>query len=171
MTQQSVSHDLEIRLPLKRFLLIDHCPAEWRSLDLYLFRDDDLVFYVGQSELAFARVWDHLRNGFRGRSWVGRFIWCNWPRSLNYQIELLSARAARFAALSGDRHAAEAALIQHWSPCFNEALNRQPTPLPQGYVTPNAPLRCSRSLRQLTREAERAVKAEERQRWLSAPES
>jgi hypothetical protein len=171
MTHLSVSDDLEIALPVKRFLLIEQCPAEWRALDLYLFRDGDVVFYVGQSDLAFARVWEHLRQGFRGRSLMGRFIWCNWPRSLNYHIELLSSRARRFAPLSHNRNAAEAELIQHWSPCFNEALNRQPTLLPKHYTAPNAPLRCSRNLRQLMREAEHAVKMDERQRWLIAPES
>ncbi len=171
MTHLSVSDDLGVTLPIKRFMLIEHCPPEWRALDLYLFRDDDVVFYVGQAGLAFARVWDHLRNGFRGRSLIGRFIWCNWPKSLNYHIELMSSRARRFAVLSHNRNAAEADLIQHWSPCFNEALNRQPTPLPNRYAPANAQLRCSRSLRQLRREAERAVKAEERQRWLTTPES
>lgn len=170
MTPLAMSADLEIQLPVKRFLLIEHCPAEWRTLDLYLFRDDDIVFYVGQSGLAFARVWEHLRNGFRGRSPVGRFIWCNWPKSLNYQIELLSSHARHFAALNYNLNAAEAQLIEHWSPCFNEALNRQPTPLPNHYAAPNAQLHCSRSLRQLRREAERAVKMEERQHWLTALE-
>lgn len=171
MTPLSVSDELEIRLPVKQFLLIEQCPAEWRLLDLYLFRDNDIVFYVGQSGLAFTRVWEHLRNGFRGRSIVGRFIWCNWPMSMNYQIELMSSRAHRFAALHFNLNAAEADLIQQWSPCFNGALNGHPTPLPKQYVAPNARLRCSRSLRQLTREAERAVKMEERRRWLTVPES
>ena len=166
MTPLSVSDDLEIRLPVKRFLLLEQSPAEWRVLDLYLFRDEDVVFYIGQSDLAFARVWGHLRHGFRGRSLIGRFIWCNWPTSLNYHIELMSSRARRFATVGNNRNAAEADLIHHWSPCFNEALNHQPTPLSKRYAALNAPLRCSRSLRQLTREAERAVKAEARRRWL-----
>ena len=170
MTHLPISPELDISLPVKRFLLLEQCPVEWRSLDLYLFRDEDVVFYVGQSGLAFGRVWEHLRQGFRGRSLVGRFIWCNWPRSLNYQIELLSSRAPRFAVLNYDLNAAEADLIQHWSPCFNEALNRQPKPLPTRYAAPNAPWRCSRNLRQLMREAERAVKADERQRWLTTSE-
>jgi hypothetical protein len=158
-------------LLVKRFMLIEHCPLEWRALDLYLFRDEDIVFYVGQSESAFARVWEHLRNGFKGRSVIGRFILSNWPRSLNYQIELMSSQSSQFATLNHDLDAAEAELIQRWSPCFNQALNHQPTPLPSRYAPPNAPLRCSRSLTTLTREAERAVKAEERRHWLIAPES
>jgi hypothetical protein len=76
--------DLHIVLPLKRFLLIEQCPATWQTLDLYLFRDDAVAFYVGQSHVAFDRVWEHLRNGFKGRSVVGRFIWSNWPKSLSF---------------------------------------------------------------------------------------
>jgi hypothetical protein len=156
----------QITLPLKRFMLIEQCPPQWHALDLYLFRDADVVFYVGQSSLAFERVWEHLRHGFRGRSLVGRFILCNWPTSLSYAIELISSQTERFATVGHERNAAEGYLIQHLAPCFNEALNKQPRPLPQHYALPNAKLRCSRSLNQLIREADRAVQADERRRWL-----
>ena len=68
-----------IAIPLKRFLLIEQCPADWKGLDLYLFRDETTAFYAGQSQLAFARVWEHLLGGFKGHSIVGRFVWANWP--------------------------------------------------------------------------------------------
>ena len=167
MTHPPMSQDPEISLPLKRFLLVEECPIEWRRLDLYLFRDGEVVFYVGQSSTAFARVWDHLKGGFRGRSIVGRFIWCNWPKSMNFQIELMSSASSRFAALDHDLNAAEVALIQQWSPCFNVVLNHEPTPLPDSYAPPTAPWHCARHLGKLIREAERAVKAEERQSWLA----
>ena len=68
---------------LKEFLLTEQrCPPEWRPFDLYLFRDDEVVFYVGQSYVAFDRVWRHILDGYKGRSVVGRFIHCNWPASL-----------------------------------------------------------------------------------------
>ena len=167
MSESSGTHTTHVLIPVKRFLTLEHCPHEWRGLDLYLLRDEDTIFYVGQSSLAFARVWQHLRNGFRGRSIVGRFIWSNWPKSLNFQIELLSSRAAQFAMVAHNLNAAEGTLIRQWSPCFNEALNHQPTLLPHGYFPPNAKLRCSRNLNHLIREAQRAVRAEERQRWLT----
>jgi hypothetical protein len=56
-------------------------------------------------------------------------------------------------------------LIEHCAPCFNEALNRRPTPLPDRYAPPSAPLRCSRSPHKLIHEAERAVQADERARY------
>ena len=158
--------DLHITLPLKHFLLIEQCPAAWQMLDLYLFRDDAVAFYVGQSYVAFDRVWEHLRNGFKGRSVVGRFVWSNWPKSLNFTIELLTAQAPRFADVGHDLNGAERQLIQQLSPCFNAALNHTPTPLPPVYFPPSAPIRCSRSLNKLIHEAERAVVAGERRRLL-----
>ena len=155
-----------ISTSLKRFLLIEECPADWKTFDLYLFRDEDVVFYVGQSQLAFARVWKHLLGGFHGHSIMGRFVWCNWPRSMRFTIELMSSKSEQFATVGNDLNAAERSLIQQWLPCFNVSLNVQPTPLPSSYLPPNANFRCSRSLNKLIHEAERAVKAEDNQLWV-----
>ncbi len=152
-------------LPLKRFLLIEQCPEEWKGLDLYIFRDDAILFYVGQSHLAFARVWEHLLGGFKGHSIVGRFIWVNWPKSMSFTIELLSSVSEQFSSVGHDLNLAEQLLIQQWTPCFNVSLNPQPTAVPQTYLPPNVGLRRRRSLKQLIREAERAVQAEDNLRW------
>ena len=155
-----------VAMPLKRFLLIDQCPEAWKGLDLYLFRDESVAFYVGQSYLAFARVWTHLLNGFKGHSIVGRFVWCNWPRSMNFTIELLSSKSEQFEAVENDLNAAERSLIQLWTPCFNTSQNSQPRPVPDSYSPPNARMIRRRSLKQLIHEAERVVKAEETKRWV-----
>jgi hypothetical protein len=155
-----------VAITLKRFLLIEQCPTAWRGLDLYLFRDEDVALYVGQSDLAFARVWEHLLNGFKGRSLVGRFVWCNWPKSMSFTIELLSSHSEPFGVVRNDLNASEQLLIRRWSPCFNVSLNNQPTPLPSRYLPPNAPFRRRRSLNALIHEAERAVKAEDAKLWL-----
>ncbi len=168
MIQPTTVNPSGIALPLKRFMLIERCPADWRALDLYVFRDEAAAFYVGQSYLAFDRVWDHLRNGFKGRSVIGRFILSNWPASLRFTIELLSSQSERFTRVDHDLDRAERDLIQHLAPCFNAALNSQPTPCPDRYAPLNAPLRCGRSLNKLIHEAERAVKADEQSRWLEA---
>ena len=118
-------------LPLKRFLLIEQCPEEWKGLDLYIFRDDAILFYVGQSHLAFARVWEHLLGGFKGHSIVGRFIWVNWPKSMSFTIELLSSVSEQFSSVGHDLNLAEQLLIQQWTPCFNVSLHPQPTAGPQ----------------------------------------
>ncbi len=154
-----------IGLPLKRFLLLAACPPDWRVLDLYLFRDDTVVFYIGQSYLAYDRIWQHITDGYKARSVVGRFVLCNWPKSMNFTIELWCSQAGRFAARDHDRNAAERMLIEQYAPCFNEALNQRPTPLPDRYAPPSAPIRCSRSPHRLIHEAERAVRADERKAW------
>lgn len=150
-----------VSIPLKRFLLVNECPPSWKGLDLYLFRDEHVAFYVGQSQLAFARVWEHLLSGFKGHSIVGRFIWCNWPTSMSFTIEMMSSRSGQFDTIGNDLNAAERQLIQHWSPCFNISLNDQPTSLLASYLPPNAPFRRRQGLNKLIHEAERAVKADD----------
>ncbi len=160
MTESSIA------IPLKRFILLDQCPPEWKSLDLYLFRDEAVVFYAGQSYLAYDRVWEHLLNGFKGHSIVGRFVWCNWPKSMNFSIELFSSSSEQFQPVGNDLNESERLLIQRWSPCFNTSLNDRPTPLPAQYIPPNAQLRRRRTLNALIHEAERAVQAEDTKLWM-----
>lgn len=156
-------NDPKVALPLKRFLLLEQCPPDWKKLDLYLFRDETTVFYVGQSQLAFARVWDHLIGGFHGHSIIGRFVWCNWPRSMKFTIEL---RSSQFEGVGGsDLNSAEAQLIRRWTPCFNVSQNTRPAPVPASYLPVNARLRCSRSLHKLIRQAERVVRSEDTGVW------
>ena len=155
-----------IVLSLKRFLLVEECPPAWKGLDLYLFRDENVAFYVGQSRLAFARVWEHLLGGFKGHSMIGRFVWCNWPRSMSFTIELLGSQSEQFGVVGNELNASERLLIQRWSPCFNISQNNQPTALPDSYQPANAPFRRRRSLNMLIHEAERAVKADDTKLWL-----
>lgn len=155
-----------IAIPLKRFLLIEQCPVSWGGFDLYLFRENEVVFYVGQSSLAFARVWEHLINGFKGHSIVGRFVWCNWPKSMSFTIELLSSQSEQFAIVGNELSASERLLIERWCPCFNVSQNRRPTPLPSSYLPANAPFRRRRSLNMLMHEAERSVQAEDTELWI-----
>jgi hypothetical protein len=159
-------NDQPIAISLKRFLLLEDCPADWRGLDLYLFRHDALAFYVGQSHFAFGRVWEHLLGGFHEHSLVGRFVWCNWPVSMSFTIELLSSGSAQFESLGHDLNLAEHELIRRWSPCFNLSFNPQPTAVPGTYVPYNGRMRCSRSLARLAYQARRAVQAEDRARWI-----
>lgn len=156
----------KVVISLKRFLLIEQCPVDWKGLDLYLFRDETVVFYVGQSHLAFARVWEHLLSGFKGHSIVGRFVWCNWPISMKFTIELLSSQLEQFGVVGNELSASERLLIQQWTPCFNVSQNSQPTSVPDSYLPPNAPFRRRRSLNALIHEAERAVKAEDARLWI-----
>ncbi len=166
MNLQPAGECLHLVTTVKEFLQIQQCPREWRRLDLYLFRDDAVVFYVGQSYVAFDRVWSHIRDGYKGRSEVGRFILCNWPASMRITIELLSSQLDCFAEVGHNLDAAERALIEQFSPCFNTALNDRPTPLPEKYFPPTGAIRCPRSLNRLIREASYAVQAERKRQWL-----
>lgn len=159
-------HNQNITISLKRFLLIGQCPPSWKGLDLYILRDENVVFYVGQSHLAFARVWEHLLSGFKGHSMVGRFVWCNWPKSMNFIIELMSSQSEQFNEVKNDLNACERLLIQQRSPCFNISLNNQPSSLPNLYLPANAPFRRRQSFNALLYQAERAVKAEDAELWV-----
>lgn len=156
----------KVTIPLKRFLLIERCPTAWEEMDLYVFRDESVVFYVGQSQLAFSRVWEHLINGFHGHSIIGRFVWCNWPKSMKFTIELLSSQFEEFNIVGNRLDSAEKQLIQFWSPCFNVSQNNVPTRLPDYYRPVSAKLRCSRSLNKLIHEVERVVRAEDTEIWI-----
>jgi hypothetical protein len=152
-------------IKLKRFLLMEDCPVDWKALDLYIIRDEETVFYVGQSYQAFDRVWNHIRTGYRARSDVGRFLLCNWPKSLNYEIELLSSESPEFAEVNNDVIRAEALLINRYKPCLNDSLNADPVELPEKYFPPNSIIRCSRSLTKLKFQAALAVKQDEKSGW------
>jgi hypothetical protein len=156
-----------IILPLKRFLLFQQCPPAWREMNLYVFRDEEVTFYVGQSAVAFDRVRTHLLDGYKGRSTIGRFVLCNWPYSMNITIELLSCQAARFAAVNYDLNAAEQSLIQQLNPCFNIVKNLQPATLPERYMPPTARPQHLRSPNKMMREAQRMIQAEEKKLLLS----
>jgi hypothetical protein len=143
---------------LRRFLVLTRCPAEWKHFDLYLFRDEQVTFYVGQSECAFNRVWEHIQGGPHGHSITGRFVLANWPASAAFMIELYSSRSARFAALGHALDLAERQLIEELTPCFNVSLNQQPRALPSNYRAPNAPLKTFVSYKRMLREAEVAAR-------------
>lgn len=121
---------------------------------LYMIRDGDTVFYVGQSQNPISRLWDHLGHGRALPSRTGRFIHINAPESLAFQIEILSPgevsneilEAAKYwSNLAGIKlhfdHGlitqAEQILIAKYAPCFNVVYNRDPTPLPEKYKNPS----------------------------------
>ena len=169
-----------VTVTLKELLQIERCPRAWRAVDLYVVRDGPVVFYVGQSYVAFDRVWSHFYAGFKARSLLGRLILCNWPASMHWTVELLSSRLERFTAVhqspgteSEGQHqldAAERLLIEELAPCLNESLNRQPTPLPDAYRPLAAKPTCPRSPNKLIHEAAYALKAERRRQWLDSRE-
>ncbi len=158
---------LDVSLPFKEFLQIELCPPDWRRFNLYLIRDEEVVFYVGQSYVAFQRVWNHFYAGFKGRSLIGRFLVCNWPVSMRFTVIFLSSKDARFEAVEHDLNRCEEQLIQQYAPCLNTAMNPQPTPLPERYYSPYTSLKFYRHPRKCIQQAAQAIEAERKRAWLS----
>jgi hypothetical protein len=149
-----------VSLLLRRFLTLSSCPLDWKHFDLYILRDAAITFYVGQSECAFDRVWEHINGGPHGHSIVGRFLLVNWPKSGSFQVELLSSQSAQFAPVGCNLSAAERLLIETFSPCFNVALNSKPQCVPGGYLPANTPIKYLRSYKRMLREAAAFVRAD-----------
>jgi hypothetical protein len=157
-----------VTVPVKQFILLDECPAAWKELNLYVFRDESSVFYVGQSHHAFSRVWDHIKNGYKARSEVGLFILCNWPKSMNFQIDLLSSRAQEFDEVEHNVSRAEEILIKRFKPCFNISQNSEPCPIPETYFPPSSAIRSPRSLIRMRYQAEQSILNDKRKMWMEA---
>ena len=155
-----VTSVMRVVLPLKVFLTLENCPSGWEFLDLYLIRDAETAFYVGKSEIAFNRVWQHIQDGFKGRSGIGRFILCNWPDSMHFTIELYHARHKLFENVGYDLAQAERKLIIQYQPCFNVVHNPSPTPLSDRYKPYNVRLICSHRLSRLISESRATLQAE-----------
>ncbi|MGB7538627.1 MAG: hypothetical protein WBM17_08825 [Anaerolineales bacterium] len=120
-----------LSIKLKRFILLDDCPPDWKGYDLYCIRDGETVLYVGRSYPAFNRVCKHIRNGWKVRSAVGRFLFTNGPASMNFEIGMLSSQAPEFSAVRNDPALAEEMLIQRLKPSLNDALSAEPLELPE----------------------------------------
>lgn len=155
-----MNHPDAISLLLRRFLVQTTCPPEWKDYDLYLVRDERITFYVGQSECAFYRVWEHIHGGPHGHSILGRFILVNWPKSGSFSVELMCSRSEQFAEVEHNLSAAERMLIEARTPCFNVALNGQPHPISDEYLPPNAPIKYIHSYKRMIREAGYTARAE-----------
>lgn len=111
---------------------------------LYLFRDDDCVFYVGKTERhVLERLAEHLRAG----SALGELVRDNLPSSLNWEIDLycfqecasLVKKHLRVKmSLSEDQwrrgvQLGERALIREYHPALNVQHADDETDLPDRY--------------------------------------
>ena len=127
----------KIVLPLKRFLLIKDCPAAWKGYNLYLFRDEIVTFYVGQSQLAFARVWEHLLGGLRPLASRFELVGDVRGSGLFLGVELVRDRvtlepAADEATFVVNRMRSRGVLVGADGPFHNVIKIRGPMPLTLG---------------------------------------
>ena len=108
------------------------------SCQLYVVRDGDTIFYVGQSKSIESRFLEHL--GISARGWpayesqLGRLIRENAPESQHWQVELYSIKELEV----DDVDFAEEALINILRPCLNARYNDDPSVLPDRYIDRDA---------------------------------
>lgn len=123
---------------------------------LYVIRDDETAFYVGQSINAYNRILAHLGLDGRGNtSHIGEFIIANAPLSGTWLFQMYTVEDCRAfvldyrATLPEENRAfyetsnnpydiddAELALIKILRPCLNDAMNTDARPVPDKYVNP-----------------------------------
>jgi len=108
---------------------------------IYVVRDANLVFYVGQSKRDVVdRFFEHLQKPSR----LGRFVELNKPASFAWQVDFYTLADCRpfvnqkslFSMQAWehfDMDMAEQALIRHFRPVLNRDHNSKPTPLPPTY--------------------------------------
>ena len=118
-------------------LVEDILYKEFRHVDyedcrIYVIRDDDLIFYIGQSKHIIRRLQEHmgLDIGFGIKeSNTGRFVNANLPKSREWQIDLLSLEDCKtytaFTLSADNVNFAENELISLLCPCLNQHLNRR----------------------------------------------
>ncbi len=120
---------------------------------LYIIREDETVFYIGQAGNTYNRLLYHLGwLGQSGATHVGQFILDQAPQSdtwlfeqytveecapfvLAYQATFPEDIQAFYRAYPAKPNVndAEEALIKLHRPCLNTAMNPQPPPLPEKY--------------------------------------
>jgi hypothetical protein len=115
---------------------------------IYLFRDynePNLVYYVGQSGNPYYRFQTHIgADRLTLPSEVGRCLLKYAPETGKWYFEVYTLDDCRDIVLAHHAESsdyelvygvddAEEAFIKHYRPCFNTAMNPDPTPLPERY--------------------------------------
>lgn len=121
-------------------VLDDRLPESgFEQFQIYIFREDDLIFYVGKTEQHILdRLAEHLGLSFRSASLIGQLVEDNAPLSYAWQIDLLTLEDCfpfvhrHFPnATEIDLRLAERATILEFSPALNSESNPHPSSLPR----------------------------------------
>ena len=106
-------------------------PSESNLANIYIFRDKDIIFYVGSSTNVYNRVRAHLgikmRNSGNFKLYV--LIKNNLPNSRNWNIDLYRVNSTSV----GDLVRYEMQIIKRLCPIINAHGNHHPMPLPMRY--------------------------------------
>ena len=127
-----------------RDVLEDRTPDAVSECNLYVVRDGEVIFYVGQSQREVAdRVCQHCGMGRHGRgaafnrkSVLGYLVEDNLPESLQWEVDFMTVQDCdkRFNYEARSVIEAETVLIVELRPALNGSLNRNPMPLPDKYT-------------------------------------
>ena len=123
--------------------LLDDKTDELENYCIYVVRDGETVFYVGESARGVVnRLLDHLGLGLMAvlPSVLGETVFCNLPQARAWRIDLYTLEDCtpfvneQFPAYKrwGIKEA-EQALIAKLRPCLNTAHNPTPSALPECY--------------------------------------
>lgn len=103
---------------------------------IYILRDTETVFYVGQSINPFGRLQEHLGLTSVAPSLISEFIRENAPASGVWLIEPYTLEeCSEIVGKCRDVDDTEEALINLYHPYFNIAANPDPAPLPTHYTS------------------------------------
>ncbi len=106
---------------------------------IYVFRDDEVVFYVGQTQMAgAARAYEHWCGGFRANDRLQEFLRAALDDGLDVAVEFWSVddcKAIDIEAEIYDAEDAEQLLIDLHCPIFNTAgMSKNPAETPTKYI-------------------------------------
>lgn len=127
-------------------------PIEYAGSRIYVIRDGETIFYVGQSVDPVYRIQQHLGYERQPASRIGRLILANEPESDEWIVECYQLEDCRpifekhvefpdeqlrkflvnFACTDVQR--AESYMINALHPCLNSTFNKKPNPLPTKYI-------------------------------------
>ena len=109
----------------------DQWPPEHEHANIYIFRDADVIFYVGSSpKSVYNRIRAHLGIGtYFGHFELHTLVEDNLPNSRNWNIDLYRVNSANVS----DILRCERQIIQRLCPIVNIQGNPFPMPLPMRY--------------------------------------
>ena len=109
----------------------DQWPPEHERANIYIFRDANVIFYVGSSKNVYKRIRAHLgiRMKSSGHPDLYDLVNDNLPDSLNWNIDLYRVKKTYV----GDILSCESAIIYRLCPVINQQSNPLPMLLPIRY--------------------------------------
>lgn len=135
--------------------ILDETVSREANYHIYLVRENETVFYIGQSSSIYDRLESHLGMDWRhAPSVLGKLALENLPMSRAWAVELYSLEDCEQRTLEymtnelgctfytkevyyhagGGVDFAERAFISLYHPCLNTTYNLSPTKLPERYV-------------------------------------